>query len=416
MTGSCPTISDPIVRSLTCYRYSGILPCESDWPVCYNGTSTQLPGNGSIPKEYDAPLPAGEVPNQGGPQGGDMGVLYESNWDLWQNWMSSVTAKIPYMVLPGNHEASCAEFDGPNNTLTSYLNSGEINTPAPKTALTYYSCPPSQRYVWSTCVYHVPGLIFNYRNFTAFTNRFRMPGNESGGVGNFWYSFDYGLGHFIAINSETDFAYSPEYPFLREAKPGETLPTESETYITDAGPFGAIENNDWKNNAGYEQLQWLEADLKSVDRTKTPWVIAMGHRPMYSSEKSGYLSNVRAAFEPLFLKYKVDVYMAGHVHWYERMVPLGANGTIVAAAQKNANTYVTGTGETITHLINGAAGNIESHSVLGSAPQLNITAVLNQQDYGFAKFTFHDAKKATWQWVKGDGTGVGDKLNLVKGT
>ena len=83
--------------------YSGILPCASDWPVCYNGSDTSLPGGKPYPPEYlDAPLPAGEVPNQGGPQGGDMSVLYESNWDLWQNWMNALTTKIPYMVLPGN--------------------------------------------------------------------------------------------------------------------------------------------------------------------------------------------------------------------------------------------------------------------------------------------------------------------------
>jgi hypothetical protein len=125
--------------------YSGILPCESDWPVCYNGTSTALPGSGPIPAEYDAPLPAGEIPNQGGPQGGDMSVLYESNWDLWQQWINKLTQRVPYMVLPGNHEASCGEFDGPGNVLTAYLNNDESNTPAPKAALTYYSCPPSQR-------------------------------------------------------------------------------------------------------------------------------------------------------------------------------------------------------------------------------------------------------------------------------
>lgn len=83
--------------------YSGILPCESDWPVCYNGSDTHLPGGKPYPKQYiDTPLPAGEVPNQGGPIGGDMSVLYESNWDLWQNWMNTITTKMPYMVLPGN--------------------------------------------------------------------------------------------------------------------------------------------------------------------------------------------------------------------------------------------------------------------------------------------------------------------------
>lgn len=127
--------------------YSGILPCNlTDWPVCYNGSSTTLPGGKPYPPEYlDAPLPAGEIPNQGGPQGGDFSVIYESNWDLWQNWMNNITTKIPYMSLPGNHEAACAEFDGGNNTLTAYLNDDKANSSAPTSDLTYYSCPPSQR-------------------------------------------------------------------------------------------------------------------------------------------------------------------------------------------------------------------------------------------------------------------------------
>ncbi len=125
--------------------YSGILPCEDSWPVCYNGTSTRLPGTGPVPDEYNAPLPAGETANQGGPQGGDMSVLYESNWDLWQQWLNAVTKQVPYMVLPGNHEAACAEFDGPGNTLTALLNDNEKNATAAKSNLTYYSCPPTQR-------------------------------------------------------------------------------------------------------------------------------------------------------------------------------------------------------------------------------------------------------------------------------
>merc|ERR1719440_1757361 len=33
---------------------------------------------------------------------------------------------------------------------------------------------------------------------------------------------------------------------------------------------------------GSEQLVWLEADLKAVDRSQTPWVVVTGHRPMYT--------------------------------------------------------------------------------------------------------------------------------------
>jgi hypothetical protein len=109
-----------------------------------------------------------------------------------QNWMNGVTKHIPYMVNPGNHEAACAEFDGPNNELTAYLDNDQINGTAANSSLTYYTCPPSQR------------------NFTTYQFRFRMPGEEAKGVGNFWYSFDYGLVHFVSFDGETDCKYHRE--------------------------------------------------------------------------------------------------------------------------------------------------------------------------------------------------------------
>jgi len=124
-----------------------------------------------------------------------------------------------------------------------------------------------------------------------------------------WYSFDYGLAHFIAFDAETDFANSPEYPFAADISGNETLPTEQETYVTDSGPFGAVGN--YKDTKTYAQYQWLEKDLASTDRTKTPWVIAMTHRPMYSSQVSSYQSYLRTAFEALLLQYEVDAYLSG---------------------------------------------------------------------------------------------------------
>ncbi|PTB62729.1 acid phosphatase [Trichoderma citrinoviride] len=379
--------------------YSGILPCESDWPVCYNGTSTQLPGGGDVPKEYDTPLPKGEVANQGGPQGGDMSVLYESNWDLWQQWMNSVTLKAPYMVLPGNHDASCAEFDGPGNVLTAYLNKGQPNGTAAKSSLTYYSCPPSQRYV--------------SRNFTAFQNRFRMPGAETGGVGNFWYSFDYGLAHFVSIDGETDYADSPEWPFARDIKGSQAHPFANQTFVTDSGPFGTVDG-DYNDNKAYEQYKWLKKDLESVDRCKTPWVIAMSHRPFYSSEVSSYQKSIRAAFEDLMLQNGVDLYISGHVHWYERLLPLGSNGTIDQASIINNNTYWTNPGVSMAHIINGAAGNVESHSTLGTSPLQSFTTYLDQQNFGFGGLTVHNATALSWSYIHGSDGTTGDKLTLLK--
>ncbi|KAJ7949288.1 Purple acid phosphatase [Quillaja saponaria] len=76
--------------------------------------------------------------------------------------------------------------------------------------------------------------------------------------------------------------------------------------------------HDWSANS--EQYQWMKEDMASIDRSKTPWLIFMGHRPMYSSS-DGILS-VDGKFvevvEPLLLQNKVDLVLFGHVHNYER--------------------------------------------------------------------------------------------------
>jgi hypothetical protein len=242
-----------------------------------------------------------------------------------------------------------------------------------------------------------------------------MPGAESGGVGNMWYSFDYGLAHFVSIDAETDFAYSPEWPFIRDTAGAPGLPAEAKTFPTDSGPFGVIDDNQYKDNSAYQQIQWLAKDLAAVDRKKTPWVIVMGHRPMYSSQVSSYQADVRDAFQGLFLQYDVDAYLSGHIHWYERLFPLTANGTIDSASitNKKGTEYTTNPGVSITHLINGMAGNIESHSELGTSPQLNITAVLDQVNYGFNKVTFTQTT-AKFTFVKGKDGSVGDEVTLKK--
>lgn len=41
------------------------------------------------------------------------------------------------------------------------------------------------------------------------------------------------MAHFISLDGETDYAYSPEWPFVRDvgSLTNETLPTEQETYV-----------------------------------------------------------------------------------------------------------------------------------------------------------------------------------------
>lgn len=61
--------------------------------------------------------------------------------------MNNITVQVPYMVMPGNHEASCAEYDMPPYELTAYLVDNKTTSSSATDNLTYYSCPPSQRYI-----------------------------------------------------------------------------------------------------------------------------------------------------------------------------------------------------------------------------------------------------------------------------
>ncbi|MBT9331999.1 metallophosphoesterase [Paracidobacterium acidisoli] len=61
-----------------------------------------------------------------------------------------------------------------------------------------------------------------------------------------------------------------------------------------------------------EQLAWLETELKRP-RT-TPFLVVMGHHPVYSNGMHGDHPVLVRDWDPLFCKHKVDLYLAGHDH------------------------------------------------------------------------------------------------------
>jgi hypothetical protein len=68
-----------------------------------------------------------------------------------------------------------------------------------------------------------------------------------------------------------------------------------------------------------KQFVWLEEELKKSDEK---WKIPYFHHPLYSSgERHGSDVGLRAALEPLFVKYGVSVVFTGHDHFYERVKP-----------------------------------------------------------------------------------------------
>ena len=119
-----------------------------------------------------------------------------------------------------------------------------------------------------------------------------------------------------------------------------------------------------------EQFTWLAADLAAVNRTATPWVVVTGHYPAWSSSGQNMV-DYNTTFGPLLSKYGVDIYHAGHVHNYERVLPV--DGTL--------------------HLINGAAGDTEACDAF--PPPSPDWSVHRYSGFGWGELT---ANATTLEW------------------
>ncbi|EED21939.1 conserved hypothetical protein [Talaromyces stipitatus ATCC 10500] len=280
-------------------------------------------------------------------------ALYEKFLNEYFDEMTALTADRPYMVGPGNHDSNCDNGGTTSNGVAYNIS----------------ICPVGQT------------------NFTGFRNHYRMPSQESSGVENFWYSFNHGMVHFIQLNTETDIGGG----FVAPDEPGGSEGMNS-------GPFGSYPN---------EQLDWLKNDLESVDRSKTPWVIAAVHRPWYVSAKntSGSICTIcKDVFEPLLVEYGVDLVMQAHTHYYERNQPLN-NYVIDPAGLNNPQSpwYIT----------SAAPGHYDG---LDSLVRPLKPYVVYAQDtaYGWSKITFHNCSHMTHEFVASRNNTILDTATLFK--
>ncbi|CAF0993366.1 unnamed protein product [Didymodactylos carnosus] len=227
------------------------------------------------------------------------------------------------------------------------------------TYIPYMTCPGNHEYTY---------------NFSQYVAKFSMPGenNSYGGDSNHFYSFNIGSMHVISLS--TEFYYFLEYGFKQ------------------------IET----------QYHWLEEDLKKVNREQTPWLVTMGHRPMYCSNNDGddcthYSSRVRKGLplihayglEDLFFQYGVDLELWAHEHSYERLWPVYDhkiyNGTDGAYIDPGAP----------VHIITGSAGCSERHDAFG--PPRNWTAYRNS-DYGYTRLNVYNTSHLYLEQVSDDQT------------
>ncbi|KAK9384810.1 Metallo-dependent phosphatase-like protein [Lipomyces mesembrius] len=225
--------------------------------------------------------------------------------------------------------------------------------------------------------YNLSLCVEGQRNFTGYINHYRMPSQESGGVGNFWYSFDHGMVHYVSINTETD---------LGNGLIGEDDFNGLEHM--DSGPFGSYSN---------EQIDWLEKDLASV--------IVSGHRPWYAAANNVSICwNCKIAFEPLLLKYNVDMVFYGHIHMYERNAPI-ADGVPDPNELNNPSAP--------WYILNGLGGHYHGTSQYVEPFPLYVRYIQNTT-YGWSKLTFHNCTHLTHEFISSSNGSVPDSATLFK--
>jgi hypothetical protein len=132
--------------------------------------------------------------------------------------------------------------------------------------------------------------------------------------------------HEVGAGIETRVSYNARYPM-----PFKQSGSSSNAFWSrDIGPVHVIGLSSYTSTDSTSfQFQWLAQDLQGVDRTRTPWLVVMMHVPWYNSNSN----HKNEAFlmmldmEDLLFKAGVDFVLDGHVHSYERTLPVYQNVT-----------------------------------------------------------------------------------------
>lgn len=283
---------------------------------------------------------------------------YEAITENFYNQLSPIASRKPYMASPGNHEADCAEVG---------------------TLVIRAICPEGQKNFTDFNVRFGKNMPSAFAS-TSFDDTAKVNANKAKVLANppFWYSFEYGMVHVTMIDTETDFPDAPDAPFSSAG--------------LDGGPFGYTG----------QQLDFLKADLASVDRSVTPWVIVGGHRPWYSTGGSACTA-CQKAFEPLFYQYGVDLGVFGHVHNSQRFTPV--NNSVVDPAGMNDP-------KSPMYIVAGGAGNIEGLSSVGSNISSNRFAYAD--DFSYATLSFKDENNLEINFIRSSTGEILDSSTLYK--
>uniref|UniRef100_A0A674PRI5 Purple acid phosphatase n=1 Tax=Takifugu rubripes TaxID=31033 RepID=A0A674PRI5_TAKRU len=224
-------------------------------------------------------------------------------------------------------------------------------------------------------------------NFSNYRNRFSMPGQTE----SLWYSWNLGPVHMVSLSTEVYF------------------------YLE----FGL--------DLLFKQYEWLRQDLEEANRPENravrPWIITMGHRPMYCSDDdqddcTKFDSYVRLGrqdtrppapgLEDLFYRHGVDLELWAHEHTYERLWPVYGDKVCNGSAEQP---YVNPRAP--VHIITGSAGCREKTDPFNPNPK--DWSAFRSRDYGYTRMQVVNATHLYLEQVSDDQHGkVIDSIWVVK--
>ncbi|KAL3945683.1 MAG: hypothetical protein SGBAC_000251 [Bacillariaceae sp.] len=170
--------------------------------------------------------------------------------------------------------------------------------------------------------------------------------------GNAYYSFDYGLAKHIVLS-----AYSSMEP-------------------------------------DSAQYKWVKKELKTVDRSVTPWVLVTIHTPLYNTfVEHHYDPQIVAAkehIEPLLVKYHVNFVLTGHIHAYLR------TGKVAMGERSDKGPV---------HITIGAGGRQCMAGFQNEDPEDWVEA-RDASFFGYGRIDIRNSTHAEWRWIPLSASGM----------
>lgn len=73
-----------------------------------------------------------------------------------------------------------------------------------------------------------------------------------------------------------------------------------------------------------KQLEWIDSVLASA---KEDWVLVVGHHPVYAEtpKEASERADLQKRLDPILRKYKVDMYLCGHIHNFQHIRMTGSD-------------------------------------------------------------------------------------------